>query len=58
MELATRFFSLAKLSKPSKTTTPKQEHKLPVRQEVTVKLTPKELGKPHSQAFPFSFTST
>ena len=51
MELATRFFSLAKLSKPSKTTTPKQEHKLPVRQEVTVKLTPKRTRKTSLSSF-------
>ena len=45
MELATRLFSLAKLSKPDKTTTPKQERKLSVRQEIRVKITPKRTRK-------------
>ena len=34
---------------PGKTTTPKQERKLPVRQGITVNQHPKELRKPHCQ---------
>ena len=43
MEVATRFFSLKNLQ--GKTTTPKQERKLPVRQQITVKSTPKRTQK-------------
>ena len=34
---------------PGKTTTPKQERKLPVRRQITVKSTPKKLRRSHCQ---------